>query len=315
VIAHALAERLGRRVPYVLLLGASGEAFRLSYDREAPAGRLSAPGPPVNTFLAALALSGLEARATHGGPFEPALGGVETEVGKGLAVVLGSRTGPAILAGVNRKDGDVERVHSRGEPARIPLEDFREQWEQACWMGGPAPFLRITVEKGAAPRPLDDMSRVGLETLVTLLSDDAPGRGLSAWEAWAKDLLDDAVTGEQAQALYGGLLPALAAGRLAGARFLQSIARAIPPESRGPVEAAARCYREIHNPDLTGEPWGTGLLPEVAQCVLTEDRPDPEKLGDPALRERAAKLLTEIRACEARALEHVLALPTPLRTL
>ncbi|MHC4469723.1 MAG: hypothetical protein ACYTDY_00970 [Planctomycetota bacterium] len=302
-IAHGLGERLGRRCPYVLLLGASGEAFRIAYDREEPA--RAHETSPVNTFLAALAVSGLTGQVMQGGPFEPALGGVQASVEKGFAVVVGSRTGPAVVAAVDREAEDVEWVHARDEPRRISFGDLEKRWEAASWSSGPAPFLRVTVERGSAPRPLDEVARVGIETMAMLLSHDPPGTaagGLAAWEAWAEDLRADAITPERAEILHGDVLTELGVGRLAASRFLESIARAIPPEERGPVEDASRLYREIHNPDPTGEVWGTGLLPEVAECLLSDGAPDPEKLGRPALRERAADLLLEIRDLESQAL-------------
>ena len=61
-----------------------------------------------------------------------------------------------------------------------------------------------------------------------------------------------------------------------------------------------RQHRSI-NLDPTGQVWGTGLLPEFMDCVVTDELPDRGKIEDPALRERAADLLEQIREQESRA--------------
>jgi len=58
---------------------------------------------------------------------------------------------------------------------------------------------------------------------------------------------------------------------------------------------------EIHAPSIVGETFGTGLLPEAADCLLTDGLPDPGKTEDPAFRERAAELMLEIRDRELEA--------------
>ena len=116
---------------------------------------------------------------------------------------------------------------------------------------------------------------------------------------------------------YGRRLPGLdfAVARGAAGGFLESLARAIPPDDRGPVEEAARCFRRVHQPPPTAEIWGTGLLPELAECVRAEDRPAPESLATPEVRERAAGLLEAIAEEEDRAVEELATLPEEWRRL
>ena len=104
--ARALAERLGHRVPYILLLGASGEAFRLSYDPNDP--EASTTHSPVDTFLTSLYICGLDAQAAPGGPFAPALGSVEAALARNLEVAVSTGRGPAVLLGVDRDAKEVE---------------------------------------------------------------------------------------------------------------------------------------------------------------------------------------------------------------
>jgi hypothetical protein len=303
-IAHALAERTGRRVPYVLPLGGSGEAFRIGYDREDPARGMRES--PVNSFLAALAIAGLTGQGMQGGPFEPAIGGVEASMAKGFSVVVGSGGGPAVLTAVDLKASQVEWVRGGDVSRRLSFEEFEREWEAASWSAGPAPYLRVTVERGQEPQPLEKVARAGILSMGMLLRHEGEGStvgGLAAWEAWAEDLRADAISAERAEALHGEWLERIGVGRLAAGRFFDAIARAMPPDEREAAEKATRIFREIHEPDPTGEVWGTGLLPEVAQCLTTDGRPDPEKLVDPVLRERAAGLIDEIHALESKALD------------
>ncbi len=315
-LAFGLGARYGRRHPYPLLLGASGEAFRVVYSREDPRGALR--HSPVNTFLAALAVAGLSARAATGGPFGPALGGVEVTLNRGAAVVAGTRDGPGLVTGVDRKAEVVEFTPALAPPRRVPFALFEEEWSEGWWESGPAPFLRITVEGGGPVRSLEDLCRVGLETMIMLLTREGEGpwtTGLAAWDAFAGDLREDRISGEAAEVLLGDLLPSLAAARIGAWRFLEAIARALPPEHREPVEAASLLYREIHNPDPAGGIWGTGFLAEAAECLLTDEVPDPGKLESPEARERAAGLLSRVRENEARAVERIRSLPGELRRL
>jgi hypothetical protein len=303
VIAHAAVEHLSRRYPYLLLMGASGEAFRIAYDPEDPGG--AAARASVNTFLAALAVTGVAARATHGGPFEPALGGVEVTIGKGLLVVVATADGPGVVHRVDREARKVAWSTVRDGRRESSFEEFDVLWEAGAWMNGPAPWLRVTLEKGGDPRPLDQVAKVGVEAMRMVLTaepKEGPRQGLQAIEALAADLRHGRPTAEQAEVLFGDFLATFAAGRMAAGMFLDAIGRAIDPEEREGIEAAARRYGEIHAPPPTEGVWGTGVLPEFAECVLADGRPDPTCLADEARRNRAADLLLRIRDLEREAL-------------
>ena len=309
VIAHAAAEHLARRYPYLLLMGASGEAFRFAYDPEDPGGAVARAS--VNTFLAALAVTGISARATHGGPFEPAIGGVEVALGKGLVVVVATSEGPGVVHRVERENRRVHWSTLRDGRRDHSFEEFAWLWEAGAWMNGPAPWLRVTLEKGGDPQPLDRVAKVGIESMRMLLTaepETGPRQGLQAIAALAEDIRTGRPTEEQGQALFGEFLATFAAGRMAAGMFLEGIGRALPPEDRDGVTAAARAYGEIHAPPPTEGVWGTGLMAEFAECVLIDRRPDPTCLADEARRTRAADLLLKVRDLEQQALDAV-ALP------
>jgi hypothetical protein len=314
-VARAVAEKHGRRIPYILLLGASGEAFRLAWSlaRSEEAARHG----PLNSFLGALAIPGLSARAATGGPLEPALGGAETALANGRTVVLGTARGPALLVEVDRKVERVRWITPATGPVSVPFPELARLWSSGRWPSGPAPFLRVVVEPIGAPRPLDEVARAGFETMLLLLTKDFGGEtatGLAAYEAWAEDLREDRIGAAEAEILHGELLQATGVGRAAAARFLEAVSRALPPDVREPVEAAARCYARVHSLSATGEFWGTGLFPELVECLTTDEIPDPGLLADEAVRERAAELVDGIREQEARAVEHILSLPEDQRT-
>ena len=306
VIAHASAVHLLRRYPYTLLMGASGEAFRFAYDPEDPGGAVARAS--VNTFLAALAITGVSARATHGGPFEPAIGGVEVALGKDLVVVVATSDGPGVIHRVDRENRRVSWSTVRHGRREHPFEEFEWMWEAGAWMNGPAPWLRVTLEKGGTPRPLDQVARVGLESMEMLLTEapeEGPKQGLQAIEALAEDIRRGLPTDGQARELCGAFLETFAVGRMAAGMFLDAIGRAFPPAERDGLTEAARAYREIHASPPTEGVWGTGLLPEFAECVLTEGKPDPAFLEDETIRSRAADLLMEVRDLEQDALKAV----------
>lgn len=314
--ARTLAEQLGHRVPYILLLGASGEAFRLSYSREDPVE--GASHSPINTFLAAIEICGLSAQAAPGGPFAPALGSVEAALGKDLGVVVATDRGPAILLRVDRQAKRVRLAFGGAAPEWVSFADLVTAWAGGAWAGGPAPYLRLTVSPDNSPRPLDDVARAGIKTIITLLDGEFPGpeaTGLAAWEAWAGDLRDGKLPPDASEFLAGDFLEMVGVSRMAGGRFLDAVSRATPPDLGDDLDAAARCYMEIHSSAHVGEVWGTGLFPELAECMTTDGHPDPEKLADPAIRTRAADLMLAIRDKEAEALEHLRTLPEEWRTL
>jgi hypothetical protein len=176
-------------------------------------------------------------------------------------------------------------------------------------MNGPAPGLRVTLEGGGNPKPLDRVAQVGIESMRMLLTakptEAGPRQGLLAIEALADDLRRGLPTGEQAQALFGVFLQTFAAGRMAAGMFLGAIGRALPPENRDAVLAAARAYGEIHAAPPAEGIWGTGLLAEFAECVLIDGRPDPSCLLDEVRRTRAADLLLAVRDLEQQALDAV----------
>ncbi len=304
VIAHAVAEHLSRRFPYLLLMGASGEAFRFAYDPEDP-GR-PVPGAAVNTFLAALAVTGVSARATHGGPFEPAIGGVEVALGKGLVVVVATSDGPGVVHVVDRKNSIVSWSTLDDGRRESSFPEFDVLWEAGAWMNGPAPWLRVTLERGGTPRPLDQVAKVGVESMRMLLTakpPEGPRQGLQAIEALADDIRRGLPTDLQAERLFGNFIETFAASRMAAGMFLRAIGRAIPPEDRDGVLAAARAYGEIHAPPPAEGVFGTGVLAEFAECVLVDGRPDPACLEDEARRIRAADLLLQVRDLEQQALD------------
>ncbi len=297
--AWACGNRLGRRFPYGFLLGASGEAFRIAWSREDPAA--AAAAAPLNTFLAALAAAGLVASATAGGPYEPALGGAETAAGRGAVMVLGTAGGPVLLAGVDRRAGEVVVARAGPGPSRVPLAEFGRGWAGGRWPGGPAAYLRVQVTAGPPPRPLREMAPLAVRTALLALEDHEAGgvvRGLAAWVALAGDLRAGAIPAERLGDVFGGLFAAAVAGRAAAGPFLESIAPALPVERQPAVLEAADLFRQVHRGDPTGALYGSGLLPEAAECLLAGGRPDPGRLADLLLavhdrESRAATLLAE----------------------
>lgn len=306
VIAHAAAQHLKRRYPYTLLMGASGEAFRFAYDPEDPGGAVALAS--VNTFLAALAITGVSARATHGGPFEPAIGGVEVALGKGMVVVVATSEGPGVIHRVDPENRLLTWSTLKDGRREFTYEQFDWIWEAGAWMNGSAPWLRVTLETGSTPRPLDQVAKVGIESMRMLLTaapQEGPKQGLLAIEALAEDLRRGLPTDLQVKELCGDFLETFAVGRMAAGMFLDAIGRAYPPEKRDEITAAAHAYGEIHASPPTDGIWGTGLLPEFAECVLTDGRPDPSFLEDETLRARAADLLMKVRELEEDALAAV----------
>ena len=309
VLAHATADRLGRRFPLSLLLGVSGEAFRLAYDRDDPQTALRRH--TANGFLAALAVTGTAARASHGGPFAAALGSAEVAAGNGLVVVLGTSEGPAILGKVDRKTGSAT-VHRIGGARKLSFDRLEEIWSVGHPLNGPAPFLRIQVEKGSRPRPLQDFAKVSLESVRMLLEDRATEEGtfgLAVYDRIAGDLMSPDWPEDARKFVFGEFLESIGVGRGAAAGYLSSIARAIPPDEREPVEEAARAYGEIHRLSSSGGMWGTGLFPELAECLQTHGLPDLERAADPAVRDRAVELLGRIRDTERRAAAELAKVP------
>jgi hypothetical protein len=305
-IAHGAAAHLGRRYPYALLMGASGEAFKFACDPENPSA--AAAQASMNTFLAALAVTGVAARATQGGPFEPAIGGIEVAMSKGLVVVVATSDGPGTIAKVHRRARAVSWDSVTHGRRKHSFEEFDGLWEAGAWMNGPAPWLRVMLEPGGAPRPLDQVAKVGLESMRMLLSaapETGPKQGLAALQALA-DFVDAGPPDQEAvEQLFGPTLTTFAVARMAAGMFLDAISRAFSPDERDGLTEAARAYGEIHAaPPLEGI-WGTGLLPELAECVLTDGRPDAAKLEDDAVRHRARDLLLQIRSREAAAVQAV----------
>jgi hypothetical protein len=253
-----------------------------------------------------------------GGEFPAALSELESELGEGRRPVVGGLGGPGIVTGLDRENGRILLVRAGGGEAPMPLVDFRDEWERGGWTEGPVPFLRVSVAKGGSPRALDDVARAGFETMLALLDRATPipgAEGLDAWNAWADAVRDDRLSDDEQRLLHGDFLIRHGVGRLVAGQFMLEVLRALPEEHRPPVEAASRCYREIHNPAPTGEIWGTGLFPEVAQCVQTDEHADPAKFRDAALRSRAADLLVEIGAQEREAVEQIRSLPPEWRSV
>lgn len=313
VVAFAVAERLRRRLPYGLFLGASGEAFAVAWDRDDPASALDRI--PGNSFLSALALAGLTPRAATGGPLEPALGGAEVSLGKGFAVVLGTSRGPGLLDGVDRKARTLTWSPFGGGTETLPFDRFGETWAQGSWPGGPAPWLRVAVERGGNPRPLTEVAKVGIRALLARLAETGLARhpvGLRAWDALADDLEAGSVPEAAARAFLGEPIARIAVGRAAAGGFLEAVARAVPPHHREPLLSASRCFREVHQPHPEGEIYGTGLLPDFARLFLEEGELDPARLASPPAVERAVALLRRIREREARVVELLSGLPDAL---
>lgn len=300
--AWAVATARGRPRSLPFLLGATGEAFSLFYSLEDPAGAHALS--PGNTFLLALALAGLGGRAATGGPLDPAIGGVKVSLERGLTTVLATADGPAVILAVNRENRTAEWVRP-GEPrAEISFESLEAKWAEGTWPGGRGRFLRCTVESGP-DRPRAAVLPAALPAAVSLLLRETAGdfaSGPAAWAALAGDIESGTVPAE----VLGRLLPRVAVARRAAGDFLAEVEPLVAADRRPAVAEATRTFREIHAPSIAGEIFGTGLLPEVAECLFTAGAPDPEKLADPALRKRAAALLLEIREREldaARRLE------------
>ena len=298
--AQAIAIRHGRARTLPFLLGATGEAFSFFHSLEDPEG--AAALSPGNTFLLALALTGLGARSAPGGPFEPALGGVEVAIGKGLTVAIATATGPAVLLGVDREK-ETARWLRPGEPeADVPFETLREAWREGSWPGGRGAFLRVTVDPGPN-RARAEVLAAALPAAASLLERDTAGEyaaGPAAWEALARDVRAGALA-EAADVVLRVALPRAAVARRAAGDVLAEIGPIVAEKRRPGVAHASRIFREIHSPSLVGAVYGTGLIPEAAECLLTDEYPDPAKLADPALRERAATLFEEVAMHEREA--------------
>lgn len=296
--AWAIAARHRRPRSLPFLLGATGEAFGFYYSREDPDG--AAAHSPGNTFLLALALAGLSGRAAPGGPFEPALGGLEVAIGKGLTAVIAAGDDPAVVVSVDREKREATWVRPGVEAAEIAFDDLADAWREGRWPGGRGAFLRVTVEEGPE-RASKEVLGPALPAALELLHREKAGpfaAGPAAWTALAEDLRAGALGGAE-EVVLDRLLPRVAVARRAAGDFLESAARLIDGEKAKAALAAARVFREIHAPSIEGEVFGTGLLPEAAECLRTNGKADPAKLDDPALRKRAADLLLEIRDLEA----------------
>lgn len=294
--AVAARHRRPRSLPF--LLGATGEAFSFFYSREDPAG--AAANSPGNTFLLALALAGLVGRAAPGGSFEPALGGLEVAIGNGLTAVIAAGDEPALVLAVDREKKEATWVRPGADAAPISFDDLGEAWREGRWPGGRGSFIRVTVENGPE-RSSGELLGPALPAALDLLRREKAGpfaAGPAAWTTFADDVRAGAL-GDAAEVVLGTLLPRVAVARRAAGDFLETAARLLEGEKADAAVAAARVFREIHAPSIEGEVFGTGLLPEAAECLLTDGKPDAAKLDDPALRERAADLLLEVRDLEA----------------
>jgi hypothetical protein len=302
--AFACAEKLTRRLPFGLLLGASGEAFRTVWsdtDREE-----AAATAPLNTFLTACGVAGLAAAAAPGGPFEPARAGAVTAVRRGgCLVVLALRSGPAVL--LESFDGrrEVRLARTDPRPAVLGFEELEREWMEGWWPSGRAPFLRVLLSPGPPLRPLSEVAPLALRTVSAMLEPREAGGlsfGVAAWEAMAAAAREGRMPDDAADPFYTEILPALAAGRAAAGPFLEALGRALPANERAGVVEAAGLFRKVHEGDPAGDLYGTGLLPDLAACLLTDQLPDPARIADPAIRAEAARLLAEIHATESRAL-------------
>jgi hypothetical protein len=303
--AHGIARWMKRPRSFAWMLGATGEAFTTAYSLERPEAALRHTAG--NTFLAALAISGILGRAAHGGPFEPAIGGVEVTLGRDLVPILATRHGPALVRDVNMDAGTVDWIRPGEERTTVPFAEVEEEWSEGWWPAGEVPFLRVTLEL-AEDRAAALVANPAIEAMVMLVTQDVkePYRtGAAAWEAFADDLREDRIAGDAADVIVGELLPKLAVARLGAVGFLEEVASAVPESRREGVEAARRKFAEIHTPSIVGEVFGTGLLPEAADCLLEDQLPDPGRLADPAFRERAADLLLEVRDREIEAADLV----------
>ncbi|MEN8149826.1 MAG: hypothetical protein ABFS86_08380 [Planctomycetota bacterium] len=299
--AHAIAAWMRRPRSYAWMLGATGEAFITAYSREDPAAALR--HTPGNSFLASLAVTGIVARAAHGGPFAPAIGGVDVALGRDLVPVIATRDGPALIRDVDMDAELANWIRPGRERADVAFVDLEEHWGDGWWPGGGGAFLRVTLEL-AEDRDAARVTTPAIEAAAMLLSQAATSplaMGSAAWEAFAEDLREGRLEGNAAETIVGELLPKLAVARVAAGTFLEEMAQAVPDTSREAILDAARKFREIHAPAGGGEVFGTGLLPEVAECVMEDQLVEPVKLEDPAYRERAADLLLEVRDRELEA--------------
>jgi hypothetical protein len=189
------------------------------------------------------------------------------------------------------------------ERMTVPFAEVEEEWSMGWWPGGEVPFLRVTLEL-AEDRTAALVANPAVEAMVMLVRQDVkePYRtGAAAWGALAEDIRENRIEGDAAGVIFGELLPKLAVARLGAVGFLEEIASAVPENRREGVEAARRKFAEIHTPSIVGEVFGTGLLPEAAECLLEDQLPDPGKLAEPAFRERAADLLLQVRDRELEA--------------
>jgi len=299
--AHGIAMWMNRPRSFAWMLGATGEAFTTAYSLEHP--DVALRHTAGNTFLASLAITGILGRAAHGGPFAPAIGGVEVTLGRDLVPVIATRQGPALIRDVSVDEETADWIRPGEERAPVPFSELEEQWSSGWWPGGEVPFLRVTLEQ-AEDRAADLVASPAIEAMVMLVNQNIRepfASGAAAWEAFATDLRENRIAGDAADTILGELLPKLAVARLGAVGFLEEVAAAVPDERRDGVRAARRKFAEIHAPSNVGEVFGTGLLPEVAECLLEDQRPDPGKLAEPAFRERAADLLLEVRDRELEA--------------
>jgi hypothetical protein len=303
--AHGIAAFLGRPRTYSWLLGTTGEAFTTAYSRENT--RAALHHTPGNTFLAALAVCGILGRAAHGGPFEPAIGGIAVALDGGAVPVIATRQGPVVIRSVEKEDRTADWIRPGEKRVTATFDELEEQWREAWWPGGSAAYIRVNLER-AEERPAERISVPAIDAMVMLVTQTAKepyAMGGAAWEAFAEDLRENRLAGETADAVLGELLPKIAVARLAAGGFFEEVAAATPKDRREAVEDARRIFREIHAPSPAGETFGTGLLPEAAQCLTEDQLPDHGKLEDAAFRERAADLFLEIRDREKEAAERV----------
>jgi hypothetical protein len=212
-----------------------------------------------------------------------------------------------LVRDVNLDASTADWIRPGEERTTVTFEELEAAWSIGWWPGGEVPFLRVTLEL-AEDRSAQLVANPAIEAMVMLVLQDVrePYRtGSRAWEAFADDVREGRLEGEAADVVFGELLPKLAVARLGAVGFLEEVAAAVPDSRREGVEAARREFAEIHAPSVHGEVFGTGLLPEFADCVLEDGLPDSGKLADEALRNRAADLLLEIRDREKEAAERI----------
>jgi RNA polymerase sigma-70 factor (ECF subfamily) len=293
----ACLEFLGDPVPYDLVMGASGHAFRLSWRTgwSTNAGLLAGvDAESAHRTFAALGYQ-YELVPRHGRPTEEAVcTRLRQSIGAGRPAIIEGGLGPGccLVAGYDpRADVLLGRTFFDESNDYAMAGDWRNRWQHLLLIGE-------RCEPSPGPELLQEALGQALAQAQTR-EENGLARGLAAYEAWAADLLDDAsfpaddieVLTWRCHVSHSLVLAAVWDARRAAAAFLRRMGEVAGSASDSTL-AAAQAYEEEYL-----------LLDEAMKTAPFCHEPEARRrqMADRALREHLAKLIKQAKQREQEA--------------